>query len=106
MSLQVNQSNFEEEVLKASGPVLVDFWAEWCGPCRIMGPIVDEIGAEFGEKLKVVKVNVDEAGELAQKYDVMSIPSFKIFKGGEVVKEFVGSKSKEDVLKLLADFIA
>ena len=105
MSLQINQSNFEEEVLKASGPVLVDFWAEWCGPCRIMGPIVDEIGAEFGEKLKVVKVNVDEAGELAQKYGVMSIPSFKVFKGGEVVKEFVGSKSKEDVLKLLADFI-
>lgn len=106
MSLQVTPANFEEEVLKASGPVLVDFWAEWCGPCRIMGPVIDEIGAEFGEKLKVVKINVDEAGELAQKYDVMSIPSFKIFNHGEVVKEFVGSKSKEDVMKLIAEFIS
>ncbi len=106
MSLELNTENFEKEVLQSNVPVLVDFWAEWCGPCRIMGPIIDEIGQETDpSKLKVAKLNVDQAGEIAQKYGIMSIPAFKVFKGGEVVKDFVGSKSKEDVMELLDEYI-
>jgi thioredoxin 1 len=95
MSMQFTDQNFESEVLKSDKPVLVDFWAEWCGPCQMMGPILDELAEEFKEKYKIGKLNVDESRETAQKYGVMSIPTFIIFKDGKDVKQLVGAQSKE-----------
>lgn len=107
MAIELTVENFEQEVEKSDVPVLVDFWAEWCGPCRMMAPIIDEISEEVdSSKLKVAKLDVDKAGEIAQKHGIMSIPAFKVFKNGEVVKDFVGSKSKEDVLGFLEEFLA
>ncbi len=98
----LNDQNFESEVIKSEVPVLVDFWAPWCGPCKMMGPIVEEIAKEMeGKPVKVAKLNVDEAAATAEKYNVMSIPTFKIFKGGKVVDEFVGAQSKEEIIKRL-----
>lgn len=97
--LNVTNQNFESEVLKSDLPVLVDFWAEWCGPCRMVGPIVDEISEELGGKLKVVKVNVDDAQELAGNYQVMSIPTLMLFKGGELVEQTVGALPKDQLLE-------
>lgn len=103
----LNDSNFEVEVLKSEVPVLVDFWAPWCGPCKMMGPIVEEIAKEMeGKPVKVAKLNVDEASATAEKYNVMSIPTFKIFKGGEVVDEFVGAQSKEEIEGRLSKVIS
>ncbi len=93
--LNVIGKDFEGEVLKSDLPVLVDFWAEWCGPCRMVSPIVDEIAEELQGKLKVVKVNVDDAQDLAGNYQVMSIPTLLLFKGGEVVEQIVGAVSKD-----------
>jgi thioredoxin 1 len=102
----LNDQNFEDEVLKSDAPVLVDFWAPWCGPCKMMGPIIDEVAKELeGKAVKVAKLNVDEAAVTAGKYNVMSIPTFKIFKGGEVVDEFVGVQAKEEIIKRLEKFI-
>lgn len=101
MAKSITDAEFESEVLQSDVPVLVDFWANWCGPCKSMLPIVEEIATEYEGKAKVVKVNIDEAIETPQKYSVMSIPTFIIFKGGEVVNTFVGSKSKEDLTKEL-----
>ncbi|MCR5329285.1 MAG: thioredoxin [Saccharofermentans sp.] len=86
----VNDSNFEAEVLNSSIPVLVDFWAEWCGPCRMLGPVISSIAEKYDGKIKVCKVNVDDAMEVAEKYFISSIPAVKIFKGGEVVEESIG----------------
>ena len=99
--MKVNKSNFDAEVLKSDKTVLVDFYADWCGPCRMVSPIVDEIAAEHPE-YKVVKVNVDEEGELAQFFEVMSIPSLFVIKGGEVVQQAVGAKTKAQILAMLA----
>lgn len=93
--IAVDSSNFAEVVLRAKTPALVDFWAPWCGPCQVMGPIMDELAKEIGDKAKVGKLNVDENPETSQKYGIMSIPAIKIFKGGQVVKEFVGVQAKE-----------
>jgi len=93
--------NFQTEVLDSKTPVLVDFWAEWCSPCRIVSPIVDELATEYGEKLKVGKLDVDANGQTAQKYGVMSIPSLIVFKNGEVVKTMVGAQSKDNFKKEL-----
>ncbi len=102
----LNDQNFENEVLKSEVPVLVDFWASWCGPCKMMGPIVEEVAKDMeGKAVKVAKLNVDEATGTAEKYNVMSIPTFKIFKGGQVVDEFVGVQSKEEIVKRLEKFI-
>lgn len=96
---QVTDSNFETEVLKASGPVLVDFWAEWCGPCRALTPSIDALAAEKGSQIKVVKVNVDESPDAPSKYGVRSIPALYIFKNGEVVAQTVGALQKSDLFK-------
>ena len=97
----LTSSNFTAEVVNSSVPVLVDFWAPWCGPCRMVGPIVDEIAEELAGKVKVCKVNVDEQGELAQKFGVMSIPTLIVFKDGKVAKTSVGSKPKQAILDML-----
>lgn len=88
--------NFQAEVLDSKLPVLVDFWAQWCAPCRIVSPIVEELATEYGAKLKVGKLNVDENGHTAHSYGVMSIPSLLIFKDGQVVKTMIGAQSKDN----------
>lgn len=96
---QVSDKDFESEVLQAQGPVLVDFWAEWCGPCRALGPSVDALAQEKSGAIKVVKVNIDENPNAPSKYGVRSIPTLLIFKGGEVVAQTVGSMPKSDLFK-------
>ena len=103
--IKVTTATFDEVVLKSSTPVLVDFWAEWCGPCRMVSPILDEISIEHGEKLTIVKVNVDEEPALAQQYGITSIPALQVFQGGEVVKSIVGAKPKPQLLADLSEFI-
>lgn len=104
MEMEFNDQNFDQEVIKSEKPVLVDFWAPWCGPCQIMGPIIEELAKEMGEKAKIGKINVDENGETASAYGIMSIPALKIFKGGKVVKEFVGVQSMANLKKELEAF--
>lgn len=93
-SQQVTDQNFDTEVLKADGPVVVDFWAEWCGPCKSMSPIVDDIASEMSAKVKVVKVNIDESPNAPTRYGVRGIPTFMVFKGGQLVDTRVGSMTK------------
>ena len=101
MSVQnITNENFDEIVLRSDKPVLVDFWAEWCGPCRMVSPIVDEIAGERDD-IVVGKVNVDEQNELAARFGVMSIPTLLVFKGGEIVSKAVGARPKAELLKLL-----
>lgn len=95
-----NKNNFTEEVLNADKPVLVDFWASWCGPCRMFAPIIDTVAEEYPDEVKVGKINVDEENELAQQYRVASIPTLIMFKNGEAVKRSVGVVSKEDVVSM------
>ena len=97
-AIQVTDKNFEAEVLKSATPVLVDFWAEWCGPCRALSPILDELAKDLGGKLKVVKVNVDEAQELAAQFNILSIPTMIVFKNGEPVNQLAGAMSKDQLL--------
>jgi thioredoxin 1 len=95
MAAEFTDQNFEQEVLQSDKPVLVDFWAPWCGPCQVMGPIIEELAGEVGDKAKVGKLNVDDNPATASKYGIMSIPTLKVFKGGQVVKEFVGIQQKD-----------
>jgi thioredoxin 1 len=90
------KDNFDQEVLNSDVPVLVDFWAQWCGPCRAVGPIIDELAEEYDGKISVGKVNVDEAGELASQFRVMSIPTIILFKDGEIAEKIIGVRTKED----------
>jgi thioredoxin 1 len=92
---KVSDATFESEVLKASGPVVVDFWAEWCGPCRMIAPALDEISSSLGDKVKIVKLNVDESPNTAAKYGIMSIPTLMIFKNGEMASRQVGAAPKQ-----------
>ena len=101
MALEFTKDNFEAEVLKSDTPVLVDFWAPWCGPCQLMGPVIEELATEV-TNAKVGKLNADDHPDIAQQYEVMSIPTIKIFKGGQVVKEFIGVQSKETLKAELA----
>ena len=98
-ALELTEKNFEAEVLKSSKPVLVDFWAEWCGPCRMIAPIVEEIANDLAGKLKVGKVNVDDAQELAVRFNIMSIPTLIVFKGGKPVEMMIGAMSKDQMLE-------
>lgn len=102
---KVTTADFEAVVLKSTTPVLVDFWAEWCGPCRAVGPILEEISNEYGDKIKIVKLNTDEEGTIAMKYGISSIPTMNIFVNGEVVKSIVGAKPKPALLKDLENYI-
>lgn len=105
MELNITDSNFEAEVLKAEGLVLVDFWAPWCGPCKMMGPIIEELAQEFEGKMKVLKLNVDENSESASKYEILSIPSLKFFRGGEVVDEITGLRPKEALAEKINELL-
>ena len=98
---EITNDNFENEVIKESKTVLIDFYADWCGPCKLMSPIVDEIAEELTDTLKVGKVNVDDNIELAEKFDIMSIPTLLIFKNGEMANKIVGAVSKEEILKAI-----
>lgn len=99
-ALHVTVDNFEEEVLMSNKPVLVDFWAAWCGPCRMISPVVEELAEELTD-VKVCKVNVDEEGALAQQYKVMTIPTLLVIENGKVVNTSIGFKSKAEILKML-----
>lgn len=100
--LKITADNFEEEVRNSKVPVLIDFWAEWCGPCQMQGPVVEEAAEEFSERIKIGKINVDEEGTLAQKYGVMSIPTLILFKDGQVDKKAIGFHSIEELRKIIA----
>ncbi|HHX36644.1 MAG TPA: thioredoxin [Clostridiaceae bacterium] len=99
--IKVNGSNFDSEVLQSDVPVLVDFFAEWCGPCKMMSPILDELAGEVDGKAKVVKINVDENPELSQQFNVMSVPTLFVVKNGEVVNKLIGARPKADLLNML-----
>jgi len=99
--IKITKENFNSEVLKSDVPVLIDFWAPWCGPCRALSPLIDEIAEEANGKFKVGKVNVDEQPELASKFSVMSIPTLVVMKNGELVNKTVGSRPKEQLLSLI-----
>jgi len=101
----VTDADFESEVLKNDKPVLVDFWAEWCGPCRMVAPILEEISKEHGDKIDIVKLNIDENPQVPQQYGIMQIPTMNVYKDGEVVKQIMGAKPKAALLKELAEFI-
>ncbi len=102
MEQTFTDANFNEEVLKSGAPVFVDFWAAWCGPCQMMGPIVDDLAKKYeGKNIKIGKLNVDENGDIAARYNVMSIPSFMVFKNGEVVDQMVGGVPKEKLQAMM-----
>ncbi|NLH39748.1 MAG: thioredoxin [Elusimicrobia bacterium] len=105
MALNINDSEFEKEVLNSVTPVLVDFWAPWCGPCRMLAPVIDEISKEYEGKIKVVKLNTDENPQTAGNYQISAIPTLIFFKGGKVVKELVGVLPKEEIKKVIDELI-
>lgn len=103
--LEVTDASFEESVIKSDKPVLVDFWAPWCGPCKMVTPVLEELSGEYGDKLKIVKVNVDDNHETAARYGIRSIPSLLLFKSGEVVSTKVGALSKAQLVGFLEGYV-
>ncbi|MFC0680362.1 thioredoxin [Lysobacter korlensis] len=103
---EVTDETFETEVLNSDKTIMVDFWAEWCGPCRAVSPILDQIAAEHSDKLEIVKLNVDDNPQTAMKYRITSIPAMKVYRGGEVVKTVIGAKPKPALEADLAEFLA
>ena len=101
----VTDATFADEVLNSKDTIMVDFWAEWCGPCRAVSPILDQIAAEHAAKIKIVKLNVDDNPQMAMKYQITSIPAMKVFRGGEVVKTVIGAKPKPAIEADLAEFL-
>jgi thioredoxin 1 len=102
-AIKIESDNFDSEVLKSDTPVLVDFWAPWCGPCKMLTPIIDDLAKEYAGKVKVTKVNVDDNQELAAKFGIRGIPTIMVFKGGEAVSTLVGMQPKEQLAKALDD---
>lgn len=102
----VTDATFTDDVLNSSETIMVDFWAEWCGPCRAVSPILDQIASEHADKIKIVKLNVDDNPQMALKYNITSIPAMKVFRGGEVVKTVIGAKPKPALEHELAEFLA
>ena len=102
----VTDATFEQDVLNSEKTILVDFWAEWCGPCRAVGPILDQIASEHSDKIEIVKLNVDENPQTAAKYQITSIPAMKVYQGGEVVKTVIGAKPKPALEADLAAYLA
>jgi thioredoxin len=102
---KVTDETFEADVLKNDKPVLVDYWAEWCGPCKMVAPVLEAIAEEHGDKLDIVKLNVDENPVVTQKYGILNIPTLGVFKNGEAVMELVGARSKSALLRELADYL-
>ena len=101
----VTDGNFDDEVLQSQTPVLVDYWAEWCGPCKMLAPILDEVASENTDKITVAKVNVDENPDLARQFDIMSIPTLIVFKDGQPAHRFQGASGKAGLLQNLSDFL-
>ncbi len=101
----LTKDNFKKVALESDKPVLVDFWAEWCGPCRMVGPIVDELAEDYEGKIVVAKLNVDDESELAVEYKVMSIPTLILFKDGEIAEKIVGARPKDDLEELLEEYL-
>jgi thioredoxin 1 len=102
----VTDATFADEVLNSKDTIMVDFWAEWCGPCRAVSPILDQIASEHSDKIKIVKLNVDDNPQMAMKYQITSIPAMKVFRGGEVVKTVIGAKPKPAIEADLAEFLS
>lgn len=101
----VTDDTFDADVLKNDKPVIVDYWAEWCGPCRQVHPVLEKIAAEHGDKIDIVKLNIEENPQTAQRYGIMLIPTLNVFSGGEVVKQVVGAKSKSALEREIADYL-
>ncbi len=101
----LSDATFDEVIGSADGAVLVDFWAEWCGPCKMVAPILDEIAQEHGEKVQITKLNVDDNPDIARRFDVMSIPTMIVFKDGEPTKRLVGARGKGQILEELSDYL-
>ncbi len=103
--LEITSENFESEVIESDAPVLLDFWAPWCGPCLMLTPVIEELASDFADRARVAKLNVDEASDVAQKYNVGSIPTVLVFKGGQVVWSYTGVAEKEKFAEVLNEHI-